>query len=245
MQCRAVGRRCSTGSVTVLGDIAQGTTPWATDGWHTTLRHLGKPDAHIEELTQGFRVPRQIIDFAARLLPFAAPGLEPPSSVRQTPGSLSTRRASDAMAVDADVVASCREALEFEGSIGLIAADARVDALAAALERAGLAHTVLGRDEPDAELTEEVEAVAEASGVAEALERLADDPLATEERERLTIVPATLAKGLEYDQVLVVEPAEIVAAEPRGLRRLYVVLTRAVSRLVIVHAEPLPEPLLG
>lgn len=60
---------------------------------------------------------------------------------------------------------------------------------------------------------------------------------------RVTVVPATLVKGLEYDHVIVVEPAQIVAAEPRGLHRLYVVLTRAVSRLAVVHAEPLPTPL--
>jgi DNA helicase IV len=41
----------------------------------------------------------------------------------------------------------------------------------------------------------------------------------------------------------VVEPAAIVAAEPRGLHRLYVVLTRAVTRLTVVHADPLPDPL--
>jgi DNA helicase IV len=57
------------------------------------------------------------------------------------------------------------------------------------------------------------------------------------------LVPATLSKGLEFDHVVVVEPAQIVAAEPRGLRRLYVVLTRAVSSLTIVHAEPLPAVL--
>jgi hypothetical protein len=60
---------------------------------------------------------------------------------------------------------------------------------------------------------------------------------------RVTLVPASLAKGLEYDHVGVVEPAAIVAAEPRGLHRLYVVLTRAVSRLTVLHREPLPTPL--
>src|SRR5690606_24941088 len=60
---------------------------------------------------------------------------------------------------------------------------------------------------------------------------------------RVSVVPASLAKGLEYDHVVAVEPAEIVAAEPRGLHRLYVVLTRAVSRLSVVHARPLPGPL--
>jgi DNA helicase IV len=58
-------------------------------------------------------------------------------------------------------------------------------------------------------------------------------------------LPATLAKGLEYDHVIVVEPAEIVAAEARGLNRLFVVLTRAVSRLDVIHARPLPAPLDG
>ena len=54
-------------------------------------------------------------------------------------------------------------------------------------------------------------------------------------------MPASIAKGLEFDWVVVVEPAEVVAAEPRGLRRLYVVLTRAVSGLAVVHADPLPD----
>ena len=59
-------------------------------------------------------------------------------------------------------------------------------------------------------------------------------------------MPATVAKGLEFDHVLVLEPAEIAAAEPderTGLRRLYVVLTRAVSDLTVVHSQPLPHPL--
>ena len=62
---------------------------------------------------------------------------------------------------------------------------------------------------------------------------------------RVTVVPATLVKGLEYDHVIVHEPADIVDAEPRGLNRLYVVLTRAVSRLAVVHGRPLPDPLAG
>jgi DNA helicase IV len=60
---------------------------------------------------------------------------------------------------------------------------------------------------------------------------------------RLAVVPASLAKGLEFDAVVVVDPAAIVAAEPRGLHRLYVVLTRAVSTLVVLHRGDLPEPL--
>ena len=62
---------------------------------------------------------------------------------------------------------------------------------------------------------------------------------------RLDLVPATLAKGLEFDHVVLLEPAAIVAGEPdevTGLRRLYVCLTRAVTSLVIVHRTAAREP---
>jgi DNA helicase IV len=51
------------------------------------------------------------------------------------------------------------------------------------------------------------------------------------------------AKGLEFDHVVVVEPAAIVDDGDRGLRELYVALTRPTKTLVVVHARPLPEPL--
>jgi DNA helicase IV len=57
---------------------------------------------------------------------------------------------------------------------------------------------------------------------------------------RVAVVPASLVKGLEYDHVVAVEPAAVAEGEERGLHRLYVVLTRAVSRLDVVHARPLP-----
>ena len=63
---------------------------------------------------------------------------------------------------------------------------------------------------------------------------------------RLTLVPATLAKGMEYDYVVLDEPSAVVDGEPderTGLRRLYVALTRAVSGLTVVHAAPLPGAL--
>ena len=69
---------------------------------------------------------------------------------------------------------------------------------------------------------------------------LADDGTAA---ERVAVVPASLVKGLEFDAVVVVDPGAIVAAEPRGLHRLYVVLTRAVSTLVVLHRGDLPAEL--
>ena len=88
MQLRAVGRRCSTAAATVLGDLAQGTTPWAATDWATTLAHLGQPGAAVEVLERGYRVPATVIDFASRLLPTIAPGVAAPVSVRENPGTL-------------------------------------------------------------------------------------------------------------------------------------------------------------
>ncbi|WP_031064059.1 HelD family protein [Streptomyces sp. NRRL F-5527] len=210
MQYRAVGRRCTTGSATVLGDLAQGTTPWATRSWEEALAHLGKPDAVVEELTAGFRVPTDVITYASRLLPHIAPGLTPVASIRENPGFFEVRGSSG----PDDVIAACRELLSREGSVGLIAADPRIPALTDALAAAGLPHVAPGEE--------------------------------TTESTRLTLVPASLAKGLEYDYVLLDEPQAVVDAEPderTGLRRLYVTLTRAVSGLIITHGAPLPTQL--
>lgn len=206
MELRAVGRRAATGSLTVLGDIAQGTTPWATPSWPEALRHLAQDDAHLEVLRKGYRVPAAVVEFAGQLLPVIAPGVAPPEPVRSNPGRLDVTRTGGEL--DAAIVDAVRDVAAREGSLGIIVADDAVDAAAAALDAAGLP-----------------------AG------RLADDA-------RITLVPATLAKGLEYDHVIVAEPAAIVAAEPAGLRRLYVVLTRAVSSLTVVHREPLPDPLI-
>jgi DNA helicase IV len=205
MQCRAIARRSEHGSITLLGDLAQGTAPWAAHDWADTLTHLGKPGARVVPLTTGFRVPAAVVDLANRLLPALEVAVPEAVSLRRD-GWLAVRATAD---LDAQVVAEAREALEHEGSVAIIAADAAIDRLTAALSAAAIE---VSTPEQDA---------------------------------RVTVLPASLAKGLEYDHVIVVEPADIVAAEPRGLNRLYVVLTRAVSRLAVVHARALPEPLLA
>jgi DNA helicase IV len=95
----------------------------------------------------------------------------------------------------------------------VIVADASLAVVSADLRAAGLEHDTLG---------------------------------AEESQHRVALVAASLAKGLEFDHVVVVEPEAIVAGEPSewvGLRRLYVVLTRAVSGLTVVHSHPLPTEL--
>ncbi|WDN55535.1 AAA family ATPase [Streptomyces clavuligerus] len=266
MQYRAVGRRCTTGSATVLGDLAQGTTPWATGSWTEALAHLGKPDAAVEELTAGFRVPREVIAYASRLLPYMSPGLTEVTSVRESPGSLEIRAVAEAVpqetvpqeavpqeaaageeaaapedvpaetgapeAVPAEVEAPAPEHSDGVGAL--------VAAAVAACEESLRHEGSIGLIVPDALLPE----------VSEALAAAGHTPLAPGEEttavSRLTLVPVSLAKGLEYDYVVLAEPAAVVAGEPderTGLRRLYVALTRAVSGLTVVHARRLPEQL--
>jgi DNA helicase IV len=203
MQCRAVARRCPQGSITVLGDLAQATTPWAPGDWSVSLTHLGHGDAVVRPLTAGYRVPGEVIDLANRLLPHVAVGVPPGTAVRAGDGALRFAPATS-LAGEVDRL------LEIEGSIGVIAPDASVSGVLDALGPTGAA---LLDDERDA---------------------------------RVTVVPASSAKGLEFDSVLVLEPAAVVAAEPTrpaGLRRLYVVLTRAVSHLTVLHDDPLPPEL--
>ncbi|MGW3494606.1 HelD family protein [Streptomyces sp. NPDC001020] len=201
MECRAIARRVAFGSLTVLGDLAQGTTPWAARDWTELLGHLGRPDAPVVPLTTGFRVPTAVVGLANRLLERLDVQVPAARSLRRD-GELRVRRTAD---LAATVVETVRDALGREGSIGVITADMDVVCVRDALDAAGIATTG-----PD---------------------RLG---------ERVTVLGAGVAKGLEYDHVVAVEPAAIVAAEARGLHRLYVVLTRAVSRLDVVHTRPLP-----
>ncbi|WP_411099486.1 HelD family protein [Streptomyces sp. x-45] len=206
MECRAIARRSAFGSLTVLGDLAQGTTPWAARSWRTLLAHLGRPDAVVVPLTTGFRVPEKVVGLTNRLLERLGVDVPPARSLRGD-GEL-TLRACAPGAVPETVVDAVRHALTREGSVGVVAADPDVPGLRAALDSAGV--TAAGPEAPTA---------------------------------RVAVVPASVVKGLEYDHVVAVEPAAIAAAEEpggRGLNRLYVVLTRAVSRLDVVHARPLP-----
>jgi DNA helicase IV len=209
MQCRAVARRCPLGSLTVLGDQAQTTAAWAAGSWQLALTHLGHPGAEIRPLTIGYRVPGEVLEVANRLLPHIASDVPPASSVRA---------GRDALSYGTDLVEAVRRFLLVEGSIAVIVADARVDAVLGELTAAGVAAASLA------------------------------DEVAEDRDYRVTVVPATAAKGLEFDSVVLLEPAEIVDSEPArlaGLRRLYVCWTRAVSRLAVVHTQPLPAELTG
>ncbi|MGW0824913.1 HelD family protein [Streptomyces sp. NPDC002845] len=213
MEARVISRRAAFGSLTVLGDLAQGTTPWAARSWPGLLAHLGRPDTEIVPLTTGFRVPEAVVRLSNRLLDRLDVDVPPSRSLRKD-GELNIRP-TPRHAVDKGVVDAVRGALAREGSVGVIAADTEVVRLRKVFEAEGI---------PTGE--------------------------ADELGARVAVLGASAVKGLEYDHVVVVEPAAIgesgavteveAEGESRGLRRLYVVLTRAVSRLDVVHGRPLP-----
>ncbi|MEU6743825.1 HelD family protein [Streptosporangium sandarakinum] len=230
MQCRAVARRSEHGSITVLGDLAQGTTPWAARVWPEHLAHLGKPAARVVALTTGFRVPAAVVELANRLLGALETDVPPTRSFRSD-GRLRVRQTPDLRSA---VVEAVRDALRHEGSVGVIAADADAGTLAAALRDGGV---------PAAAVTADADGNAERNTGGDAEPAGAEGnaaPDAGDGPARVTVVPVTMAKGLEYDHVVVAEPAAIAEAEERGLNRLYVALTRAVSRLDVLHSRPLP-----
>lgn len=83
MELRMVARRSLNGSLTVVGDIAQATGAWANSDWDSVVSALvGKHEPRIAELTVGYRIPGPTMKLANRILPFAAPGLCPPTPVR-------------------------------------------------------------------------------------------------------------------------------------------------------------------
>ena len=244
MQCRAIGRRCATGSATVLGDIAQGTTAWAAASWQQVLSDLGKDDAGLRVLDTGYRVPRQILDFASQLLGHIAPGLGPARSVRQDPGSL-VIAAATGRTLPGLLQSACAEAARRLGSAAVIAADDQLAGLSATLRTAGVPHSILDSSGEPVPITPDPVTSAPAITAPAIAGSVSANPAAPAPASTapLTLVPVTLAKGLEFDHVIVVEPARIAAAEARGLQRLYVALTRAVSGLTVLHTEPLPAPL--
>lgn len=213
MQLRMVARRSLNGSMTVVGDIAQATGPFAPDDWSEVLAHL--PDRRpprITELTVGYRIPSQVMAMANRILRVAAPRIAPPRAVREgdrppavvrvEPGELGSAVSTAVKELGNDLG---------DAGVAVIAPGSLVDPMSAALDAAGIEHGLA------------------ASGGLES---------------DVTVVPIALAKGLELDGVVLVEPARVVAEERQGLRALYVALTRATKCLTVVHADPLPEALI-
>jgi DNA helicase IV len=155
MQLRMVARRSLNGAMTVVGDIAQATGPFAPSDWRDVLNLLPKDrDAKVAELSVGYRIPRQIMEFAGRLLASAAPGQTPPTAVREgdhDPRIVKVPKTQIAKTVAQearDMVASLAD-----GRVGIVCPDDMVDLVASALDDASLAYGRAGSRGLDATLT--------------------------------------------------------------------------------------------
>jgi DNA helicase IV len=213
MQLRVLDRRSLNGSMTIVGDIAQATGSWPHDSWDSVLEHLPeRRPPRRAELTVGYRVPGPIMDLAARVLPLAAPGLTPPTSIRHT-GDEPVVVGVEEHLLDLEIAETVREELKVigAGNVAVIAVDEMVDRVVQALERGGVEH---GR------------------ATRQGLDR------------QVTVVPVSLAKGLELDSVVVVEPGRILTDATRGAQSLYVALTRSTKRLTLLHTGALPDVLV-
>jgi len=214
MAWRMLSRRSIAGSMTLVGDIGQATGPIAPRDWSEILEHLpSRRPPRVTNLTVNYRTPAEVMEVASAVL--AAAGL---AAVR-TPTSV---RATGVL----PMVRSAREPGHLADEVAR-AAVAELDAVGdgtVAVIATAADHAMIG-------------AALDATGVRWGA---ADSGGLT---EPVTLLDVAAAKGLEFDSVIVVEPAAIVADTPEGLRALFVALTRPTRRLVAVHFRPLPESL--
>ena len=225
MQLRMLARRSLSGSMTLVGDIAQATGPLAPKSWDDIVAHLGaKKPPHMVELTVSYRTPAEVIALSSEVLAAADVGLEAPQPVRSS-GHLPVIEQVPADQLAVSVVAAAREeiALVSPGHVAILAPRRLLATLRAAFEEASL---------------EVVDPRAHGGPGLSA---------------QMVLLPVDEANGLEFDGVVVVEPAEIASrgaqnegsgasSTSRGLRTLYVAMTRPTRRLRIVGTQPFPVP---
>ncbi|TDD20057.1 helicase [Actinomadura sp. KC06] len=217
MAWRTVMKRVPTRSLTVVGDIAQTGSAAGAASWGQMLDRYVPGRWREQRLLVNYRTPAAIMRVAARVLAAVAPGQTPPESVRDDgppPTALAMPVAELPSLVRSELSSI---AAGTPDGIGGAFKEGRLAVITSAARHAAVLDAL-----PDAA----------AGATPEAL----DSPtvvLTTEE-----------AKGLEFDSVIIVDPAGVLTASPKGGQDLYVALTRATRRLTVVHDGDLP-PLLA
>jgi DNA helicase IV len=223
MELRVLKRRDLTGSMTIVGDMGQATTASSSASWDALLDVLAPRRAPARvDLTVSYRTPEEVLNFAAPTLLAAAPDLEPPRPVRRAGAQPTISLVSEAEFAESLVALTRHEVDDVApGRVAVIVTSTRVDEVVAILRDGGL-EAVDPRDQ-------------ESKGLS------AD----------LVVLSAEGANGLEFDAVVVVEPGQIAnrgsdnphGVTPRGLRTLYVALTRPTRRLALIASHELPDTL--
>ncbi|WP_344796387.1 UvrD-helicase domain-containing protein [Frondihabitans peucedani] len=212
MQWRLLARRCPLRSFTVVGDIAQASSPASADSWDRALQSLlGRRRQaassetgpwRLEELTVNYRTPSQIVEYAERVARESGLRITASRSVRASEWPVREVQAGDdAREAVVEAVALDR-GIDAVGTLAVIAPEALVEGLAGALEERFPGDVALGTSSLTAPIS--------------------------------VLSPAT-SKGLEFDSVVVVGPRQIRELSSRGNASLYVAMTRPTQRLTVVE----------
>ncbi|MEV4675483.1 AAA family ATPase [Actinomadura sp. NPDC049382] len=241
MQWRMLGRRGRQASWTIVEDPAQ--SAWedldaargameAALGGEKPARGRRRPrkaaprTRHEYELTTNYRNSTEIAAVSARVLARALPDARPARAVR-TSGIDPVVR----VVPEPDLPAAARAATEellgqVEGTIGLI-----VPMPAGETDRAAA-------PEPAQASLFDAPAEPAPTGGAVAWTEADRERLGDGLPERVQVLDVLEAKGLEFDAAVIVAPETVAAQSPRGLRVLYVAVSRATQRLTVLTADP-------
>ncbi|GAA1709060.1 AAA family ATPase [Dietzia cercidiphylli] len=195
MAWRALMRRSPNRWMTLVGDVAQTSSPAGIDSWEDALSPYVDDRWVLCELTVNYRTPETVSAVAEQLLAQIDPGATSPRPVR------AGRRPVAWLETEA-------------GSVGRVVAD-EVSLVPEDRAVAVLLPDDLGHEN--------------APGIA----ALRDAVIAA--RPDASVLPLALAKGLEFDVVVVVDPEHVLGRSPQGLQDLYVGATRATQELVLVQ----------
>lgn len=208
MAWRALLRRVPTRSLTIVGDVAQTSTAAGTHDWAAMLDPVLRGSWRIAELTVNYRTPATVAHTAHRVARAAGLPVGAQTSARDVPDALTVEHVGAADLAAAAADVAAKRTVELEESQG----GGRVAVVVTPARTAA------------------VRAALTAGG------RPVDDRLDLE--QPVVVLTPGQAKGLEFDVVVLVEPAEMLDASAGDL---YVAMTRPTRALHVLHDRPLPR----
>ncbi|MGF7237836.1 MAG: helicase, partial [Frankia sp.] len=214
MAWRCLVRRCPSRSMTVVGDLAQAGRAWSPSTWKEVLEDTAPGQWRVEELTIGYRTPAEVMVIAGDVLERVDPSLVPPRAIRTAGVPARVRPVPAGRPVAEAVLTAVTDERGALGE-GQIAVLTPDPRTADAL-RAALTGELPGRVAPAA---------------------------APEPGAEVVVLPVAAGKGLEFDAVILVDPAAVLASGPRGGNDLYVALTRTTNRLLVLCPGAVPDVL--